>query len=318
MAVRNIAVRVAAAVRIQSWARCFLVAMMVKMHCFDVGEESMQEEEWRWQCLQVGLQPRLWMGAATRWHAWPLAATIRMLHWVYGVVSRIQAAARGLLVRGALRPWLRLVQTPASSVAYLRSIFGGRTYDAQPYDRATGKRAVAAVVLARCGYKERKATSARQKRNRKVRIAAATGSGTGNPGRVWDSGDGLYMVGGDNGMDGVLAGKRIGHNVARFLLRGAAASAHVEGDSEDSDLGDDLDAELVSMIRYFEEHGEYPSGLLRMLGQRELARLDELHTRMAGASDKDHSDTDADNLQGETHSAPYARRDRHALGVTYM
>ena len=41
---------------------------------------------------------------------------------------------------------------------------------------------------------------------------------------------------------------------------------------------------------------------------------------MANASDEEseHSDADADNLQGETHSALYARRDRYAGGAAYM
>ena len=161
-----------------------------------------------------------------------------MLHWVRGVAVRIQAAARGHLVRAALRPLLPFAKLgrAASEVAFLRALFG-RLINMCVFDRVTRKGMPMSDLLKRLGVKTKKAASAQKARAQAARVAAHHG-GT-NPGRVFDRGGALYLVGGSNGMDPALLRKRLGVHTANILLRevqrGDNESAGSESDSADDE-----------------------------------------------------------------------------------
>ena len=98
-----------------------------------------------------------------------------MLHWVRGVAVRIQAAARGHLVRAALRPLLPFAKLgrAASEVAFLRALFG-RLINMCVFDRVTRKGMPMSDLLKRLGVKTKKAASAQKARGLLLTMAAPT------------------------------------------------------------------------------------------------------------------------------------------------
>ena len=117
-------------------------------------------------------------------------------------------------------------------------------------------------LLARCGIKPKRPTSARQARSHRARIAAVTGGS--NPGIIYDSGNALYVVGGNNGIDEALLRKRLGVGLANVLIRAAPARVPYLGRQEETTQDDDsdgdggllagnLDSELRAHVRYFEK-----------------------------------------------------------------
>jgi len=95
------------------------------------------------------------------------------------------------------------------------------------FDKATRQRMPVGMLLARCGVKPKRAASARKARARKAHVAAVCGGE--KPGRIFDAGDALYMIGGDNGMDEALLRKRLGR-LANLVMGRKGASP--EGDDE--------------------------------------------------------------------------------------
>ena len=247
-----------AATVIQSWARQREVVwtLVEAVDDFTAVADSDLGYAWWLQCV--------------KWR-WPLSSGVepnrpslfkarKLLSWGRSVVARIQAAARGLLVRRVLRPLLSAAPRKASpsTVAYIRTIFG-RVFDCAVFDKSTRRGMPMGTLLARCGITRKKATSARRARAHKAGVAAATGGS--NPGRIVDAADGaLYLVGGSNGVDEAFLRKRVGARLASLYLRqsspGAKARIGRVGDNESS--GSDCEDDDV-------EHVEL---MLRALAQR--------------------------------------------------
>ena len=126
------------------------------------------------------------------WARWGLKVMRRGLIYIRSHAVRIQAAARGRLVRSALsdlRPFAAPRKARPSSVAALRTLFGGRLFNAVVWDRASRRSVPMGTLLARCGIAQKKPTSARQARAWAARVAALHGGS--DPGRVFDAGDAL-------------------------------------------------------------------------------------------------------------------------------
>ena len=156
---------------------------------------------------------------------------------------RIQAAARGYLVRSMLRlAELRaaLNGTALSTVVWLRTVYG-RLNDLAIFVRAVGGKSVSMGTLLHRYGKAKKASSAKKQRGRKAQSAKASG-------KYIESNGALYAVGGCYAyplevLRSLLTGAR-----ERFLL-GVFSSSSSDEDSDGDDLADDeLDMDNSSLI----------------------------------------------------------------------
>ena len=252
---------VAAAVHVQSWARQLLVAVALKDEVDELEEvvEALgHDDEWGFQS-----------GSA----AWPmpgevyeLRAAREMLEWArpfvrrvqaaigiqvaargllvrvradtartLAAVSRIQAAACGLLVRESLRSVGELrgkCGGAVSAVLYLVVLCGTRLVDMVIFDRATRESVSMDTLRARYGLASKKATSAKQQRAQKAKKANFSGRAV-----VAARGQ-LYVVNGGNASRG---GSVLPTAEARFLARSVQCGAMLASKDDEGSAGPEFD-----------------------------------------------------------------------------
>ena len=236
----------AAAAIIQSGGRLLLVRwrLLAMFHDLDNGCSCYDLVSFRKELYQERLLyrvPMLRIQAAARGYL--VRSRLRLTELRAVPTLRIQAAARGYLVRSMLRlAELRaaLNGTALSTVVWLRTVYG-RLNDLAIFVRAVGGKSVSMGTLLHRYGKAKKASSAKKQRGRKAQSAKASG-------KYIESNGALYAVGGCYAyplevLRSLLTGAR-----ERFLL-GVFSSSSSDYDSDGDDLADDeLDMDNSSLI----------------------------------------------------------------------